>query len=244
MKTWKFSLFAAIAMTAAFAFGDADDLRVIFSTQGPDCYADGTTVVADGEWYALVWLKGSTFYGVDTTLHAVNEDNEVALAAPLAKDGKCPPVLFLVDSAKKKTSGTYRVYLLDTRGVDGKPSAADANGNPLRVNAVCETSAAAAANAEKSTLVVNSTTAVASYVETDVSSIANPTIEAFDVVGDQALITVSGMDPSVNYVITKGAELSSLSSTDVVIGAANNGVVIPVNKEDARFFSVGRKPIK
>ncbi|MBQ8125761.1 MAG: hypothetical protein IJ173_07735, partial [Kiritimatiellae bacterium] len=45
----------ALALSLA-AFAAQNDALVTFSTKGPDCYADGTTVL-DGECYALCWSK-------------------------------------------------------------------------------------------------------------------------------------------------------------------------------------------
>lgn len=247
MKKCRFSLLAAAVMAASFAFADANDLRVVFSTQGPDTYADGTPVV-ENEWYGLVWLADAdTVLAVDTQLNAVDATkSEVLLAAPLATENhNCPPVLFLLDSAKKKDSGIYRVYMLDTRGIGGTPAAADATGKPVRVNSVQATTAQAAATGATSISVSNKSldTSVAA-VETDASKIANPKIESFDPYGDKVLIEVSGMVPSVNYVVKKGADLGSITATEVVLDDTQNNVVIPVDKGDAKFFSIGRKPIK
>ena len=102
----------AFAATAAF-----DDALLAFSTVGPDKYADGTTVL-DGECYALVWTKnGATFGGIAADGTAVAETDEIVLLAPVAKGGRCPYVLFQIDSATadRLADGTYGVYLLDTR---------------------------------------------------------------------------------------------------------------------------------
>ncbi len=248
MKKCRFSLLAAAVMAASFAFADANDLRVVFSTQGPDLYADGSEAVKD-EWYALAWLADeNTALAVDTQLNAVDPtESEVLLAAPLATENhNCPPVLFLLDSAKKKTSGIYRVYMLDTRGIGGTPAAADAtSGKPVRVNSVQATTAQAASTGATSIFVSNkSLDPSVAAVETDASNIANPKIESFDPYGNEVLIKVSGMVPSVNYVVKKGADLGSITATDVVLDDTQNNVVIPVDKDDAKFFSIGRKPIK
>lgn len=106
------------AVGLAFAASAAvDDALLAFSTVGPDKYADGTTVL-DGECYALVWTKnGATFGGIAADGTAVAETDEIVLVAPVAKGGRCPYVLFQIDSAKADAlaDGTYGVYLLDTR---------------------------------------------------------------------------------------------------------------------------------
>ena len=106
------------AVSLVFAASAAiDDALLSFSTVGPDKYADGTTVL-DGECYALVWTKnGATFGGIAADGTAVSETDKVMLVAPVAKGGRCPNVLFQVDSAKATVleDRTYGVYLLDTR---------------------------------------------------------------------------------------------------------------------------------
>ena len=121
----------AFAATAAI-----DDALLAFSTVGPDKYADGTTVL-DGECYALVrTLPGATFGGIAADGTAVAETDEIVLLAPLAKDGRCPKVLFQIPS--DKSEGTFSVYLLDTRvkAEDGTvaPAGLKANGKPALVN--------------------------------------------------------------------------------------------------------------
>ena len=121
----------AFAATAAI-----DDALLAFSTVGPDKYADGTTVL-DGECYALVWTKnGATFGGIAADGTPVAETDKIVLLAPVAKDGRCPNVLFQIDSAKldgELKDGTFGVYLLDTRvvGKDGMTKPAGAKGGKL-----------------------------------------------------------------------------------------------------------------
>lgn len=105
---------------AGFAFAATagiNDSLLGFSTVGPDKYADGKTVM-DGECYALVWTKdGATFGGIDASGKAIADTDEVVLVAPVAKDGRCPNVLFQIDAEKAASlkDGSYGVYLLDTR---------------------------------------------------------------------------------------------------------------------------------
>ena len=46
-------LFTMVVAAFGAAFGAANDTILVFSTKGPDTYADGTSVL-DGERYALV----------------------------------------------------------------------------------------------------------------------------------------------------------------------------------------------
>jgi hypothetical protein len=121
------------------AVADYNNLLFTFSTRGPDYYADGKTVVKDGEWYALVWSKEADTASFD----------EVILAAPLAKDGRCPYTFFQIDAAdtaRVKTTGYYSLRLLDTRDGAGNPAKPSADG---RVPAVVAKAIVAAATDAK-----------------------------------------------------------------------------------------------
>lgn len=116
----------------------ADDLLLTGSTRGGDTYEDGTPV-ADGECYALVHTTAdATFRGFTADGRALDPSKSyVALAAPLAEGGRCPPTLFQVleENARGREGGKWELFLLDTRTADGTPAGADAEGRPRRVNA-------------------------------------------------------------------------------------------------------------
>lgn len=119
-------LMAAVLMTS-LTFGAAqNDLRLMFWSNGPDKYQDGS-VVADGEMYALVWVKdGAEFAGfkADGSL-AGDGAAELLACGPWALNGGCRPVLHLIaaDDAPKYADGSYRLVVLDTRNADGTVSA-------------------------------------------------------------------------------------------------------------------------
>ena len=113
----KKAMFLITGLLATAAFAGINNVVVTFSTQGPDKYADGATVV-DGECYALVWTpEGAEFAGINADGSAV-APSKVAIAAPVAKGGKCPQVQFQIDEAYRNanfTGGAWNVVLLDTR---------------------------------------------------------------------------------------------------------------------------------
>lgn len=127
-----------IAVLCAIGSASAEDLLLTCSTRGGDAYADGVPV-ADGECYALVHTAdGATFRGFTADGRAVDPTKSyVALAAPLAEGGRCPPTLFQVleENAKGRESGKWELFLVDTRRADGTPAGVDADGRPNRVNA-------------------------------------------------------------------------------------------------------------
>ena len=205
----------AFAATAAI-----DDALLAFSTVGPDKYADGTTVL-DGECYALVrTLPGATFGGIAADGTAVAETDEIVLLAPLAKDGRCPKVLFQIPA--DKTEGTFSVYLLDTRvqAEDGtvKPAGA-ANGKPKLVNGYgLATEATKVAKATAGGEAVAAGAAIPKNVQ-------QPKITSIKIEGDYVKLTVqnlpgymrvsSGADVSADD--TQGAAQATDGGTDEVI---------------------------
>lgn len=87
------SLFVCV-VAVAFA-NSVSDARLSFSTKGPDRYADGS-VVLDGECYALVWSKDGNFDGFAANGECIDDCDRIVLIAPIAKDGRCPSVLFQI----------------------------------------------------------------------------------------------------------------------------------------------------
>ena len=227
----------AVACTAVFA--GANNLLIVFSTPGLDKYADGETVI-DGECYALVWTsaKGA---------------QETVITAPIAKDGKCPPVLFQLDEAEAAayTDGTWGVYLLDTRDfakdATGKTLAGvdAATGEAKKVNTKAAVADALAAVGGDTTVAMSSkAVAAAGY---DVADVPSPKVEKIQVVGANVLVTVSGTVPYLNYTLTASGE--SLQDFAIPEGAsaskgtAGDGTIVLTTpkKGGAQFFKVTRK---
>lgn len=238
----KIMAFASLAFSlmTGLALADAGNVLIAFSSKGPDTYADGQTVVKDGEWYALVWTPNATFGGFDVNLNPVNEDERVMLAAPLAKDGGCPTVVFQVDSKNAPTGGKYLVYLLDTRGVSGAPSAADENGKPQIANGLALMSNAAGEGG------ILQGSGLGAWNESDAAGVGNPVITDFRIVGENALITVKGLAPKVRYTVVTGATVDKINMSDPVAlpQVGEDGVaVFGVEKNVGKFFRVTRQPI-
>ena len=234
----------AFAATAAI-----DDALLAFSTVGPDKYADGTTVL-DGECYALVrTLPGATFGGIAADGTAVAETDEIVLLAPLAKDGRCPKVLFQIPS--DKTEGTFSVYLLDTRVQAGdgtvKPAGV-ANGKPKLVNGyglATEATKVAKATAGGATTAAEKETAGGEAVVAGAAipkNVQQPKITSIKIEGDYVKLTVqnlpgymrvsSGADVSADD--TQGAAQATDGATDEVI------LYAPKSAGASGFFKVIR----
>ena len=108
-----------VAGLAMASFAAVNDTLISFSTPGVDTYADGTAV-RDGECYALVWSADGVFEGLDVNGRPLDAADAVVLVAPVAKDGRCPDLVYQVDAARAAAfaGGQYGVYLLDTRRTD------------------------------------------------------------------------------------------------------------------------------
>lgn len=115
-----------------------EDTPFGFHSLAVDTYGDGVTPVIDGEYYALVWIQnGFDFAGFkcDATLNDA-EHNDIVYLRSLAKDGKCPPVDFVItkDYIEAHKNGEYKVVVLDTRCEEGVLAERNADGSPRRVN--------------------------------------------------------------------------------------------------------------
>lgn len=121
-----------LAMTAMGA-----DLPFGYHSIGVDTYASGEPVV-DGECYALVWAKDSVgFSGFNRDGTLVDaENNAIVFVCPLAANGMCPPVNFVIPESftKSHVNGSYKVVVLDTRKAGGQLAGLDENGQLWRVN--------------------------------------------------------------------------------------------------------------
>ena len=197
------------------AFAGVDNVAILFSSKGPDAYADGEPV-RDGEVYALVWTPdGAKFGGIDADGKAV-PPSVVALKAPVAKGGRCPNVLYEIDEGDAKANypgGTWGVCLLDTRkfkadadGVivkdvlTGKPAVESCGreGNP--VNGYGET----AANISVRLGAVGGAPVGEVVASAVPESAKGFKFEKIDFAGDNVLYHVSGSSSNLRYGITAG----------------------------------------
>ena len=207
-------LFAMVVAAFGAAFGAANDTILTFSTQGPDTYGDGTTVL-DGERYALVWQRaGTSFAGLTADCKPVDPKNtQIVVAAPLAKGGKCPETVFEIDAAYAATfaGGSFALYLLDTRvrGADGATGLSGESGGegarrPASVNAVGAASSAITSTSQLSTSQLSTSVALATvgvYTKID-----EPRIDAMRIAGAKIELTVNGMSDLADYMVVQGAE--------------------------------------
>lgn len=246
MKFTKFIGCAALAMASIGAFADAANVLIMFSTPGPDKYADGATVL-DGERYALVWSADGNFDGIKTDGTAVDENDLVIYIAGLAKGGCCPLTMFEIDSAssKAKRSGVYGVYLLDTRTTQGAISKVGENGLPEVVNGAISTQDYTAATAMAS--VTKKETAAQEWGETEIAAESTKPLKvtAFKVENALVSISVEGMLPGVRYNVKTGATPDKLENYALETPkTATDTATIVLPESNAKFFQVVREPLK
>ena len=228
-----------------------EDPVLRFSSPGPDCYADGSPV-ADGECYALVWSPaGRAFSGFHADGTAASPDDRVVLAAPLAKDGHCPEVLFQVPAAEAASleGGTWSVCLVDTRTAAGVP-AGTAAGLPRRVNrwavvkggvTVADASALPAPALRTRGMAAGVRAATLSAVP---ESAPRPTITAMDVAGGVAAFAVADTVPYLTYTVESSEDLDGFGKdpyADRVDGDPDAEIVLTTDAPgDCRFFRINR----
>lgn len=246
------TVFAAAALCGA-AFGAANDALVSFSTKGPDAYADGSTVL-DGECYALVWMSNGAD-GFAVAADGSAEGGEIVLAAPIAKGGRCPDVLFEVDAGDMETKykgGSWGVYLLDTRrwGSDGSVRpAGTVNGKVSLVNAAGAVPGAAVRVASGVSTALGAVTGAVAASATAVPAAAEakkPVITGIRVDGANVYVTVKGTVPYLQYGLSSGATPDAVAEG---VGSPRTGavaddeeiVLVAPAKKGSAFFKVGRK---
>lgn len=247
MKNIFVGLFMMLALGAVAA--ECNDTTVYVWTNGPDKYADGTTVL-DGERYALCWSAGE-FAGFKADGSLVNAEDVVIEIASLAKDGKCRDYIYAIpyEIAGLLKGGNFSLWLLDTRvfAEDGKVSFAAQDGTKV--------SAIAGAAKVGATIKVQSTSGKPSLGDLEVKTAAtavpgdvpSPVIKSFKIEDGYAIIEVANTKPYITYDLAAGDKPNVLEKGKAehpVNGAAtaeDTITLIKPVKEGGEFFSVNRK---
>ena len=229
----KKTIAALFVLLSAVVFAGANDLLIMFYTPGPDKYADGS-VVLDGERYSLVYTAAN---GAQTSV----------LTVSIAKDGKCPPVLFSVDEkevAEKYSGGSWGVYLLDTRDfakdAGGKTlSGLDAEGQPTVVNVKATVGDGIASAGGFESAASSTGVAAGTY---DLTNIPQPKVAGIKIDGANVIVTVKDTVPFVGYTLQSGADVKSFAvpaGATALNGNASGEINLVAPKKDgAQFFKV------
>lgn len=188
-----FSSLAILASVAVFAAG-SDDAVLSFSTQGPDRYADGTTVM-DGECYALVWSEDGNFEGFSADGAPLDENDRLLIVAPVAEGGRCPDMLFQVPAevAVACAGGHYGVYLMDTRLRSDSGAVAPAGADEGKLSLLNGYGRVDAEISSPGSYVQASSAAVCGVAATAASApkeSAQPRVKGLRVEGDRVVLTV------------------------------------------------------
>ena len=251
MKKMMLMAIAAVATSVPLSAGQ-DNLLMKFSTPGPDTYADGKTPVADGEFYALVWVKkGATFSGFNADGTVVDAANSALICAvPYAENGRCPETVLEMDRVLADAyagAGSFELHVLDTRDAEGKPKGKASDG----VNASGETvtfslSAETAGDVQSVSAKQGVLAATASALP---ASIPQPKITSIKVENGIVTLKVQGTSRLLRYGVKSGDAPNDLAPLPLDAGVANGDdfgeieITVPAEK-GGRFFKVGRAPLK
>jgi hypothetical protein len=247
MKKIFFLLSVGIALVSlAHSVGDA---RLSFSTKGPDLYADGS-VVMDGECYALVWSNDGIFDGFSANGECIDSADRIVLIAPVAKDGRCPPVLFQIPEAEAEAlkNGQYAVYLLDTRVASGESvrPCGTVNGKLALMNGYGAASANLAingANADKKAEEAETASGgqVASILSAAPSNCVQPRIKAMRIDGDNVFLTVENLKGFMRVSSGSDVSASDAATAAVETNGGDEDVTLVTRKQgNSGFFKVIR----
>ena len=253
----KISLLGIAASMALAVNAAQNDLLISFSTKGPDTYADGSTVI-DKECYALVWTPKNVASATIAADGTAEDGAQIVLVAPIAKNGRCPKVVYRVDAKRVETEfakgkGNWSVYLLDTRKYsyddDGNQvvtlAGVKPDGNVKLVNASTRVGDATlkAGTGENVSLASNvaSKADIGSALPADVPQ---PTIVGIEVKGGNVYVTVENTVPYLASDLSSGETPANVTErANAPRTGEDDGTVIlvaPANG-DKGFFKVDRK---
>ena len=187
----------------------------------------------------------------------------MALAAGLAEGGRCPPTLFqvLAANAEGREDGTWELFLLDTRGADGKPAGMGADGTLRRVNAWRRVNgriratrgSVSASGAFEEVAADVSADRLAGGAGAVPADAPRPRITAIQVVDGQVKLTVADTVPYLTYDVDGAAAPQGLGRHSRRVarrardGRSDGEITFEVAPQDlagadgARFFRIVRK---
>jgi hypothetical protein len=217
-----------------------EDAAIVFSTVGPDKYADGTTVL-DGESYALVWTKDGAFEGFSADGKVLDEKDKVLVVSPLAKDGRCPKVMFQIPVADAVGYGKFEVFLLDTRVVSSAGEVSPrpaADGEAKIVNGYGRVSAKIALSEVLSKAEGATVANLNSAVPKDTRQ---PRINAMRIDGDEVILTVENMSGYMR--VQSGRDTSTSDATGPALETPSSGDTLTIKASkvgESGFYRVIR----
>lgn len=217
-----------------------EDSAIVFSTVGPDRYADGSTVL-DGELYALVWTEDGVFEGFSADGKALDEKDKILVAAPLAKDGRCPKVMFQIPRALAVNYGKFEVFLVDTRVAAASGAVTPrgtANGEVKLVNGYGRVPAEIALSGVSSKA---EGAAVANLNSAAPKDARQPRVKAMRIEGDEVVLTVENMPGYMRVQSGRNAAAADSTGAAVETPASGDTLTIKAPKVgDSGFYRVIR----
>lgn len=217
-----------------------EDSAIVFSTVGPDKYADGSTVL-DGELYALVWTNDGVFEGFSADGKALDEKDKILIVAPLAKDGRCPKVMFQISRAAAVNYGKFEVFVMDTRVVASSgvvtPRGA-ANGKVNLVNGYGRVPAKISLSNLSSKA---EGAAVANLNSAAPKDARQPRVKAMRIEGNEVVLMVENLPGYMRVQSGRDASTSDSTGAALEVPASGDTVTIKAPKVgDSGFYRVIR----
>lgn len=241
MKVMKkiLSIMFSVSLFSLYA-NSVEDSAIVFSTVGPDKYADGSTVL-DGELYALVWTNDGVFEGFSADGKALDEKDKILIVAPLAKDGRCPKVMFQISRAAAVNYGKFEVFVMDTRVVASSgvvtPRGA-ANGKVNLVNGYGRVPAKISLSNLSSKA---EGAAVANLNSAAPKDASQPRVKAMRIEGDEVVLTVENLPGYMRVQSGRDASTSDSTGAALEVPASGDTVTIKAPKVgDSGFYRVIR----
>ena len=218
------SIFFSVLFASLHA-NSVEDSAIVFSTVGPDRYADGSTVL-DGESYALVWTRDGVFEGFSADGKAMDEKDKILVVAPLAKDGRCPKVMFQIPVADAVNYGKFEVFLMDTRVASASGAVAPrgaTDGEAKLVNGYGRVPANVALSDVSSKA---EGAVVANLNSAAPKNTRQPRVKAMRIEGDEVVLTVENMPGYMR--VQSGRNASAADSTGVALETPASGDTLTI----------------
>lgn len=240
-------LTAASVLASALAL-QAIDVKysaVTFSTQGPDKYADGTTVL-DGEVYAIVW-SADGFDGFNADGSLVDANDKLVAALPFAEGGRCPDTVLNVAEGLYE-GGSFGLYLLDTRkfGDDGQAKVAGVKDGKLsfvnRAEKADVEVKVAKAGSDPASAAAEAFAGAGAQASVLPADIPQPVIKDMQLVDGNAILTVDKTVDAANYQVVGGATPTAAEVLgEAKLGGGQRKFVFPTQGRDTSFIWIIRK---
>jgi hypothetical protein len=231
------SVILSVLFTNLYA-NSVEDSVIVFSTVGPDKYADGSTVL-DGELYALVWTSDGVFEGFSADGKALDAKDRIIVASPLAKDGRCPKVMFQIPKKNASNNGKFEVFLMDTRvtsqsGVVAPRGVKDGQVEVLNGYGKVEASIALSSTSSKAEKAV-----IANLNSAAPKNSSQPRVKSMRIEGDEVILTIENAPGFMR--VHSGRDTSTADVTSPAIETPSSGETVTIKAPkvgDKGFYHV------